>query len=416
MTVKGTKTFFFQYRRGASVRRLILGRYGELTPDAARKLAEQARGEMSAGGDPVGKRASALAAEKAEAATRKRTREAVVLTLENLIERWQAVGLAGRSVSHRREGPAAIRRHLTPFLDQPAAGLTRADAQRVVDGLVSAHPVMARRTRDYARAMMNWGMKRQLITANPFAAVAVETKEVSRDRVLSDAELGAVWRAAGKLGYPFGRCTRLLILTLQRRQEVAAMRWSELDEDLAIWTIPAARAKNRKAHLVHLAEPARAILRKLRDRTPATPRARKGSKPIKGMPPLVFTLTGSTPISGFTRAGDQMRRHILEELAAIGSKPASADAGERWRLHDFRRTGVTALARLGVLTTVADRILNHVEGTIRGVAAVYQRHEFLVERKSATDLWAEHVLRAATVKAASPPARPKKKPLKQPPE
>jgi len=203
---------------------------------------------------------------------------------------------------------------------------------------------------------------------------------VARDRVLTDVELGEVWRAAGALGAPFAPCLRILILTLQRRDEVAGMRWNELAPDLSTWTVPAERSKNGKAHIVHLAEPARAILR-------AVPRV--------GTAGLVFTTTGRTPLSGFSGAKRRLDMAIAAERAAAAARTGDGSVPEPivpWRLHDLRRTGVTALARLGFPPHVCDRLLNHAEGAIRGVAAVYQRHEFLPEREAALNAWAAHVL------------------------
>ncbi|MEJ0047383.1 MAG: integrase arm-type DNA-binding domain-containing protein [Rhodospirillales bacterium] len=390
VTDKGRKTFIFQYVRGKTpkgdpaVRRLVLGRYGDITPAQARKLAVVARGEVAAGRDPVGQRAAVLAAEAAVKAEDRRQAAAEAFTCRELLKRWTAAALGTASAAHQRDAPAAVQRCFAALMDRPAVSVQVIDAQRIVDAIARKAPVMARRARDYARAMWNWGISRNLVTHNPFAAVRIEGREVSRDRALSDPELGAVWRAASAMDYPFGPLLCLLILTLQRRMEVGAMRWAELAPDLATWTLPADRAKNRRAQIVHLAEPARAILRDLSKR----PR-------LPGQT-LVFTTTGRTPASGFTRATEKLRTLALAEL------PASAGQAAPWRLHDFRRTGVTTLARLGVAPHVADRLLNHVEaGKISGVAAIYQRHDFLAEREAALRLWADHVLAMA---AAAAPA------------
>jgi integrase len=101
-------------------------------------------------------------------------------------------------------------------------------------------------------------LKNDLVPSNPFARVPVEGRERSRDRVLSDAELGEIWRATGSLGWPWCDYIRFLLLTLQRAAETAGMRWAELGPDLATWELPGERTKNGKAHLVHLAERARA--------------------------------------------------------------------------------------------------------------------------------------------------------------
>lgn len=129
--------------------------------------------------------------------------------------------------------------------------------------------------------------------------------------------------------------------------------------------------------------------------------------------PLVFTNTGRTPISGFSAAVARLEALIMRERteqATSGQKkreksPSTLQATVGWRLHDLRRTGVTVMARLGIGPHVADRVLNHTEGTIKGVAAVYQRHEFLTERAAALDAWAQHVLGVASGVGIEPTTR-----------
>ena len=159
-----------------------------------------------------------------------------------------------------------------------------------------------------------------------------------------------------------------MLLTAQREGEVAGMRWAELDLDAAVWTIPGSRAKNGRAHTVHLGTLALEVLE-------TVPR-------IAGQD-LLFSVAGrTTPVEGFsfpkTKRLDPAMRATLGELAP-------------WVLHDLRRTATTGMARLGVAPHVADKVLNHVGGTIRGVAAVYNRFEYLDERKAALDAWGRFV-------------------------
>jgi hypothetical protein len=397
VTRKGTKTFLFQYHRGALVRRLRLGRYGDITPAQARRLAEAARGKVAAGRDPAAEHAAAIEADAEAARQRKRQAAADALTLERLIECWEEQHLAHRAERYRAEAVRALRRGFGTLLASPAAAIGTADVRRVLDaiprprvppagkadrtGAGQDRGVLARRIRAYGRACFAWAVKRELVPANPFASVSLESQEVARERVLSDAELGEAWRAAGALGWPWGPYLRFLMLTLQREAETAGMCWAELSPDLATWELPGARTKNRRPHIVHLAEPARAILR-------AVPRV-DGS-------PLVFTTTGVTPISGFSHAKARLFVAIEGERAKAAEKAGHEPAPlAPWRLHDFRRTGVTVLARQGVRWEVADKLLNHAHGAIRGVAAVYQRHEFFAERQAALELWAAHIVAIA---------------------
>jgi len=283
-------------------------------------------------------------------------------------------------------------------LARPASSLTHAAVTAVLDQLVGdGKAPTAARTMAYGRACYGWAVKRRRLQLNPFAGLPViEGGNPTRDRVLTDAEVGAAWRAAGTLGHPFGPVVKLLLLTAQRRNDVAALRWSELSPDLTTWTLPGARAKNGRAHVVHLAEPARTIL---------------ASVPRIAGQDLVFSVTGRTPPSGFSRPKlalvAVMGKHAAEadgipvpevtKRTAQGQrgrlKPVQANPAPGWRFHDFRRTAVTWLAGAGFPPHVADRLLNHVGGSIQGVAAIYQRGEFLAERTAALDAWGQHVLR-----------------------
>jgi len=405
VTEAGTKTFLLQYQTGGRAGRrvrMILGNYGELTPAAARRQAEAARGLLRQGRDPKAERAAALA----EVGRADSERKQKALTLAELVDRWEEVGLADRSAGHRAEAPRAVRSCFAGELDNPAQGLTVETVQQILDAIARQKPVMARRVRDYGRSMFNWAARRRLVTGNPFADAAVEGREMSRDRVLTDAELGEAWRAAGTLPGNAGAFIRLLVLTLQRRVEVAGMRWREISADLSTWTIPAERAKNRKEHIVHLAEPAREILRHLprsNDDDLLFPASRSRPRQLTGdgrhKPEGDLGAGKKRPISGFSDLKERLLAAIERErekssakLGGAARPPQSLD----WRLHDLRRTGVTALARLGIAPHVADRLLNHVQGSaIRGVAAVYQRHEFMAERKAALQTWANHVLAVA---------------------
>ena len=159
------------------------------------------------------------------------------------------------------------------------------------------------------------------------------------------------------------------------------MEWSEIALDKCLWTIPRERAKNDRAHEVHISQLAVEIINGL----PRISRPRAdgaGSEPS----PYVFTTNGERPVSGFSKAKERLDNQMLQVLRAEfeqdGIDPEGAEI-EGWILHDLRRTATTGMARLNIAPHVVDRVLNHVSGTIRGVAAVYNRHAYLDERKSA---------------------------------
>ena len=345
VTPTGARTYVVRGRvkgRPESIRVTVGDARGMKLSDA-RQQASDVLQQMRAGNDP-------------------RRGEQRDITLAELVDDWVALHLARRSERYRDEAVRAIRYAFPQLLQRPAAQITKADAVTVLDRLVRAgKTVMAGRTLAYSRAAFSWAQKRDLVPTNPFANLPIAAGGTERDRVLIDDELVKVWTATGKLGYPFGPCVRLMTLTLQREDEVAGMRWSELDLDRSLWRIPGARMKNGRAHDVHLSEPARAILRDLPH--------------IDGCD-FVFTTTGRTPISGFSKA-----KRRLDAMAGI----------DPWRLHDLRRTGVTKLAALGFDSIVVDKLLAHQPAKLRGVAGVYQRHDFARERAMALDAWASHV-------------------------
>ena len=390
VTAKGARIFLFQYWQAGKNHRLRLGAYGDLTPAAARKLAERARVEVAGGGNPaVDRRAAAVA--------RTVRREADDFTFAVLAARWAQEGLKGKRPRYRAEAARALRVNFPQLAMLPADRIDAAAARRAVHALAAAHAIMARRSHAYARAAYAWAIKHDLVPHNPFAGVAIDGRETARERALTDVEIGEVWRAAAAIEWQFGPYLQVLMLTLQRREEVAGMRWSEIAADLSEWTLPGVRTKNGKAHIVHLAAPARAVLA-------TVPRIARATAPgrVPSSVDLVFTTTGETAISGFSKAKKQIDKAIEagREWNANLAGHAPTPLAE-WRLHDLRRTGVTVLARLGVRWEVADRILNHVSGAIRGVAAVYQRHDYLAERAAALDIWAAHVLAVAGEAAVS---------------
>ena len=361
LTAKGTRTFVAQWTDPATRRKVRepLGVWGSLTLEQARDAARARLGAVAKGIDVRGERQARKAAAEAE-------RAETALTFGKLVDDWAALHLAHRRPRYATEAVRAIRYSLAALLNRPAARVSRADAVNALDRLVKGgKAAMAGRTVAYARAAFHWAQKRGKVPGNPFADLPVPAGATERDRVLTDEELAAIWRATDALGDVFRPLVRVLVLTLQRREEVGGMRWSELSGDLATWTIPAARMKNRKAHDVALPEAARAALREMRR--------------IEGVD-LVFTTTGKTPASGFSKA-----KAKLDAVSGVTG----------WRLHDLRRTGVSKLAALGVDSIVADKLLAHRPARLAGVASVYQRHDFAAERARALDAWVVHVLRCA---------------------
>ena len=184
-----------------------------------------------------------------------------------------------------------------------------------------------------------------------------------RQDILTDGELRALCDAADALEHPYRGFVQLLILTGQRRTEVAGLRWSEIDLGGAVWTLPASRATNKVDHAIQLSRPAVSILRSL-------PR-------IAGSD-FVFTISRRVPVRGYG-----IIKHRLDRLMPADIPP--------WVLHDVRRTVASGMAGLGVNLPVIEKLLNHVSGSFAGIVGVYQRHDFAEPKRAAMESWAQHV-------------------------
>jgi integrase len=349
VTPKGRKTFLVQYRPGGRktpTRKVSIGQYGTVTVHKARNAASQILGLRAEGRDPALERQQA----------RHRTAS----------DRFSDIAddfLAKHASQNRtaEETARVIRRNALPkWGSRSIHEIGKRDVNDLLDAVVArGSPVAANRLLAALRKLFNWCVSRGIITASPCAGVSAPHREKSRDRVLSDDELVSIIMKAREIGGAFGGIVQMLVFTAQRRNEVSETTWDEMNIDTGMWTIPGERTKNGKSHFVHLSEQARAVL----ERAP-------------NVGEFVFTSNGKTPFSGFSKA-----KKRLDIVSGVID----------WRLHDLRRTVTTGMATLGIAPHIADKVMNHLTGTISGVAAVYQRHEFLEERKTSLEAWGRYV-------------------------
>jgi integrase len=287
--------------------------------------------------------------------------------VEDLLEAYIA-----QHVSQNRSARATsqmLRRELASWSNRSIHEISKRDIIEVIGAVEQrGASVAANKTLKAIKTFLRWCVGRAMLDHSPAEGIPLPTKEVPRDRVLTDDELARVLVAAREIGGPYGGIVELLALTGQRRAEAARCVWDEIDLQSRIWTLPNQRTKNAKLHIVHLSDQAIAVLGRAK---------RKGS--------LVFSLTGACPFQDF---GDAKRE--LDAKSGVSG----------WRLHDLRRTCVSGMAALGVAPHVADKILNHQSGTISGVAAVYQRHQFLAEREEALERWGTRVAQIVSLALA----------------
>nr|WP_277613637.1 site-specific integrase [Neoroseomonas marina] len=282
-----------------------------------------------------------------------------------MIDQWSEKHLSQRTADYRSQSEGTLKAAFDKLLDKPAAAITKTDVREALDATAGARgPYAANHLHAAGHACWKFAIGRGEIEVNPWASIPKPTKAVARDRVLSDDEIVAVWKATEGMARTWRNITRLLILTAQRRSEVAGMTWAEVDLERAMWTIPRERAKNNATHLVPLSASALEIIR---------------SQPREKGAIYVFQSRGETSPSGFSKMKARLDDAVGESVAP-------------WVLHDLRRTAATGMQRLGVLPVIIEAVLNHVSGTRTGIVGVYQRHQYEAERRDALDRWSKHVM------------------------
>jgi integrase len=264
-------------------------------------------------------------------------------------------------------------------------------------------PTLARHVIVYLGVFFNWCVDRDLIEASPTARVKAGAPLHSRERFLTDDELRVVLEALepdaalrvfyGDVDLPpladVARAYfRLLILTGQRRNEVAGMAWAELhdvDGEAPYWEIPGERAKNHRAHIVPLAPAAVTII--------------KRRWKVRNKSKLVLSATGKTPLTAFSHAKKMLDKRTAVICTTLGRPPLPP-----WRAHDLRRTMVTHLNEMGFLPHAIEATVNHVSGAAKaGVAGTYNRAAYLPERRAALEAWAEKVTALSSQSARPDP-------------
>jgi integrase len=346
--------------------RITIGRITDISLTDARDRAREAARAVRQGVDVNAEKRREAVARKAE---RKRVREVEAEigyqpgTFGETAERYIRQECA--SLRRGAEIAAIIRRHLLPaWGDRQLEELRRRDLTAVLDPIVAAGRMQAaHKLREVAIRVINWAIDRGDLDVN-FLATASRgrrragiLRRTRRDRVLTNDEIRALWEACDVAGEPFGALIRLALLLGQRREEIAAMEWAELDLERGLWVIPAARYKTKIEHAVPLPALAVELIRRL-------PRI---------CDRFVFSTSPGTHFSGFSKSKSR-----LDDLSGITT----------WRIHDLRRTVRTGLAGLRVDPDVAERVIGHVIGGVRGV---YDRHAYIDEKRDALERWAVHL-------------------------
>ena len=330
--------------RQGKAKRVVIGQHPVMSLHEARKAASIAIGDVLNGADLVGRK---------EQLRQQQQEQVTAPTFGTVVAQYLAE-------KNDKELTRRFRKNIIPALGSSTqlVSIQRSDIKQLLK------PWKAKGRNSSARIILSavsmfyrWCLEEDYVATSPLFGVTRPKPPKARERYLTPTEIKAYWSATESLSYPWKQFYQLLLLTTQRRDEVASLEWSEIELDRHQWVIPSFKAKNGKEHIVHLTDLTLEIIQ-------STPH-RSG---------YVFSTNGKSPISGSSKA----------------KKPLPT-FDTPYVIHDLRRTFATHAASLGVLPDVADRVLNHVSGTRSGVKGVYQRYEFIKERREALELWSHYV-------------------------
>ena len=360
----GVKSWALRYRFKGTPKKLTLGRAdqeeGALSLASARKAAIEARHRLELGVDPAPEKQAAAAASVALRTTD---------TITGLSEQFVELYAKPRTRPHTfRQTCYVLRRLVQPaWRGRTVHEIRRRDVIALVDDVTRRNGAqMADKALAVIGKFFSWLIARDVVDASPCRGVERPVRNPPRDRVLDDREIVALWNACAGEG-PAGQAVKLLLMTGCRKTEVFGARWSEIDAAEMVWRLPRQRTKNAHPHVVPLAPQAWAII---------------AAQPRFAGCDYIFTTDGRRSIGGFSRLKSNLDRSM---------QPARP-----WVLHDVRRTAASGMQRLGTRVEVIEQVLNHRSGTFRGIVGVYQRHDYIDERRIALHRWADFVEQLAS--------------------
>jgi integrase len=375
----GAKTWSYRYRYARRLRRITIGNWPAIDIPKARRRAETALGALERGEDPT----IALFAPKSSQYILRADRDSFGVLIRSYFQKhlipntrsWrESARLVGLKVEEAEgNAPTFADVHggiVERFAERPVTSITRKDLREMIEASRERGATTTiNREVGVVRAFLQWCVNADIIETNPAAGMAKASPENKRTRVLTETELRLIWLAAESEAFPFGDIVRLLLLTGQRRGEVAGAAWPEFDLKAQHWLLPAERSKNGLPHLIPLAVPAIEILQSI-------PRFAGGD--------FMFGMGGRNGFSGFSKA----KRRLDETITELNDGPLP-----EWDIHDLRRSVATGMAKLGVQPIVIEASLNHITGVRSSIASVYNLHSYEQEKREALTRWAEHVLR-----------------------
>ncbi|RWF71885.1 MAG: site-specific integrase [Mesorhizobium sp.] len=383
----GRKAWALRYRHKGKPRKLTLGSFlagadEKKAGDELKKVRREAGDileSIRAGADPAAEKQETRKATKAEAED------------ESLLFKNVAADFVDKYHRHKKKNRYAdwvetlFANHVTPkWGDKHISDITDTDVRQLINKIDAAGKhVMANRVFTALSTFFDWCAKPKNgipVAASPMEGMEKSYDETPRDRVLTDDEIRWFWQAATKHGQPFGHMFKVLLLTGQRRTEVAAMTTKEIDG--SDWIIPGSRTKNGRDNVVPISTAVQDVLDDV--------------KTISTKAGYVFTTTGETYATGWSRATKAIAKSMLEIARKETNDPEFKI--EHWTLHDLRRTAASGMARRRIRPHVIEAVLNHSSGIIRGIAAIYNRYDYYEEKQAALDAWGRYVYELVTGK------------------
>jgi integrase len=359
VTDSGRKTFVLIARFPGSHNptRRALGEYPTMTLARARAEATKWHALLHEGIDPR------IEAERRELAEARRQENSFACVAEAYFAHIKRQGLRRAA-----QAESEIRRELVSrWGRRPITDITRHDLLDVIEAaLKRGAPWQAHHIFSYASRLFNWAIDRGTYGLESSPTHGMRPARVigvkkPRTRVLNDTELRVIWNASKALGYPYGPLVQLLVLSGQRKTEVAEAQWSEFNFERKLWVIPPGRMKMDAVHVVPLTAEVITVLQ-------ALPRFKSGDF-------LFSTTYGKTPVNGFSKGKARLDKLVAEELPDVPP----------WVFHDLRRTMRTNLSALPIPDMVRELVIAHARP---GLHKVYDQHSYINEKRHALELWA----------------------------
>lgn len=383
----GTRTWNLIYSRPGDGKRarMKIGRYPEISlggDNGARQRARDARAKVGDGGDPIADR-------KAQDPS-----QTISDLVDNYLTRHASAKRSGAEIARR------LRKNVTSVIGtMKLSDLHRRDLTRCIDKVKDRGAgTEANKVFEDMRAMIRWARGRGDLDENLTEGMKRPTETVERDRLLSSDEIKTMWAAlaGADMRESTRRVIRLCLISGQRVGEVTGMTIDEIDLENGIWTIPAARSKNARAHVVPLSPMAIVIVRD-QIRAVQALSMQKG----RSVPPFVFpgpkgysAVTGAAIAKAIKR--QEIRKHNSTTIMGIGP----------WTCHDLRRTTATHMEEIGLSPLVVGHVLNHVSITKASITSrVYARYDYMREKREALELWADRLAAITDGKADIVPLR-----------